>query len=349
MSFWKKTRPIVGLAPMDGITDAPMRQITARYGQPEVIFTEFVNVEYAAAQPNKLFNRFWYSSDQRPIVVQLSGVNPDLFYQFALIAAELGFDGIDINMGCPAKSVTARGGGAKLIGNKKLVEKLILSVNKGLDDWQKGKGLDSLDKNLFLALEKTRQKNRQWGGVNKAKKSPPALSIKTRLGIDRPLVEDWLNFLLSLPIETLIVHGRLVSQGHSGLVDWVSLSRAADFAGRENKAFIGNGGIGSFREGEEVCQKYNLDGVLIGRGALGNPWVFTNQKVAKEEKLLVMMEHARCFVDLFGEDNFVVLRKHLAWYAAGFPGAKKLRVELVRTSCLSEVEKIVNHFYLIFN
>ncbi len=344
MSFWKKTTPIIGLAPMDGITDAPMRKITAHYGQPEVIFTEFINVEYAAARPEKLFCRFWYSSDQRPIVAQLSGVNTDLFYQFALVAAELGFDGVDINMGCPAKSVTARGGGAKLIGNKKLAEELVLSVKKGLDDWLKGKGLDGLDKSLLLGLEKTKQINRQWGGVKKAKKSLPALSIKTRLGVDRPLIKDWLEFLFSLPIEALIVHGRLVSQGHSGPVDWASLSRVADLAGQKNRALIGNGGIGSFEEAKETCQKYNLGGVLIGQRALGNPWVFTDQAVTKEKRLLVMMEHARCFVDLFGEENFIVLRKHLAWYAAGFPGAKKLRIKLVRTSRLSEVEEIINNF-----
>lgn len=345
MSFWENlSSPIIGLAPMDGITDEPMRQITAQYGQPGVIFTEFVNVEYAAARPEKIFNRFWYSSRQRPIVAQLSGVNPNLFYQLAFITAYLGFDGVDINMGCPVKSVTARGGGARLINNRPLAKELVLAAKKGLDDWQQGKKITEVaDAGLVTAAKAVQKKNYQRGS-KKNQKIAPALSIKTRPGVNRPLVEDWLAFLLELPIEALTVHGRLLSAAHSGPVDWESLGQAALIAHQNKKILIGNGGVSSFRQGQKISQKYHLDGVLIGRAALGNPWVFADSVPSKEERLLVMMKHARYFVECFGQENFIILRKHLAWYAAGFFGAKKLRSRLVRATSLAEVKKILNSF-----
>jgi tRNA-dihydrouridine synthase B len=345
MSFWQNLpKPIVGLAPMDGITDEPMRKITAQHGRPDVIFTEFINVEYVNARPEKLFSRFWYSANQRPIVAQLSGVNPGLFYQFAQIAAELGFDGVDINMGCPAKSVTSRGGGAKLINNRPLAKELVLAAKKGLEDWEKEGLTDSLNKKILKVLKKTSKKIVDFNDRKRKKRSGPALSVKTRLGLDKPLVEDWLGFLFSLPIEALIVHGRLLSAGHSGPVDWESLKAAAVIAGKNRKVFIGNGGIKSLSEGQKISQKYHLGGVLIGQAALGNPWVFTDKKPDRKKRLLIMMEHARYFVDCFGQENFLIFRKHLAWYASGFPGAKKLRSRLVRTNNLSEAKSVVENF-----
>ncbi|MDD3532122.1 MAG: tRNA-dihydrouridine synthase [Candidatus Shapirobacteria bacterium] len=342
MSLWQNlSKPIIGLAPMDGITDEPMRQITARYGRPGVIFTEFVNVEYAAARPEKIFSRFWYSPNQRPIVAQLSGVDPNLFYQLAFIAAYLGFDGVDINMGCPAKSITSRGGGARLINDPSLAKKLVLSVKRGLDDWEEGKKItDVVSAKLAVETRIIQKKNYQLGG-QKEPRIRPTISVKTRPGINRPLVKDWLAFLLELPIEALIVHGRLLSAGHSGPVDWQSLGSAAQIAHQRKKILIGNGGVACLGEGKTLSQKYHLDGVLIGRAALGNPWVFTDKIPDEKDRFLAMMAHARYFVDLFGEENFLALRKHLAWYAASFPGARKLRSRLVRTNSLSEVEKIV--------
>lgn len=342
MSFWHDSpKPIIGLSPMDGITDEPMRHITAQYGRPGVIFTEFVNVEYAAARPEKIFSRFWYSPNQRPIVAQLSGVNPELFYQLTFICAYLGFDGVDINMGCPAKSVTGRGGGARLINNLSLAKELVWAAKRGLDDWEAGKKITSLVSSRLMAKARAvKEKNRQLG-VKKRPGSKPALSVKTRPGINQPLIRDWLAFLLELPIEALIVHGRLLSAGHSGPVDWSTLKRVAQNAQEKGKVLIGNGGVSCFEEGKALSQEYGLDGVLIGRAALGNPWAFSNKNPSKEERFSVMMAQARYFVDLFGEENFIVLRKHLAWYARGFSGARGLRSRLVRTNNLREVEEIV--------
>lgn len=345
MSFWQNSKkPLVGLAPMDGVTDEPMRYVTAKYGQPKVIFTEFVNVEYAARQPNKLLERFIYSPLEKPIVAQISGVAPDLFYQFAFVAAYLGFDGVDINIGCPSRSVTHRGGGAALIGNRKRVQELVLSARTALDDWQAGKKIESVItcRRILLTVKAIEKKNQNLEVRDKPTQT--GLSVKTRLGIKKTCVDDWLGFLASLPLETIILHGRTLEAGHFGPVDWIAIARAAKIAHRQGKIFLGNGGVKSQTEARKLSKDYGLDGVLIGRGAMGNPWVFSNKIPSRRERLSVMMEHVYYYLDLFGSGDFISLRKHLAWYAKGFPGARKLRNRLVKTNSLSEVEEIVSSF-----
>ena len=343
MSFWQEqTKPIIGLSPMDGITDEPMRFITAKYGRPGVIFTEFINVEYAACRPEKLLERFLYSDIERPIVAQISGIDTDLFYQFTFAAAYLGFDGVDINMGCPSKSVTSRGGGAALIGDYKLVRELVSSAYQAIGDWQEGKKIDAviLNKNVLSAIKKIDSRNHRLG-VKKKSTRPVGLSVKTRLGIKEPLIKDWLGFLVSLPLDAITVHGRTLAQKHSGLVDWPALSLAAKIAHQQDKIFLGNGSVGSLAEAKIITKQYGLDGVLIGRGAIGNPGIFSNRKPDKKDQLKAMMDHACYYLDLFGQDNFLNLRKHLGRYPKGFPGARRLRAQLVRTSSYRELEEII--------
>jgi tRNA-dihydrouridine synthase len=346
MSFWQdKKKPIIGLSPMDGVTDEPMRHITAKYGHPGVIFTEFINVEYAAHRPDKILERFFYSSIERPTVAQISGSTPSLFYQFAFVAAYLGFDGIDINMGCPSRTVTHRGGGAALIGNRELAQELVLSARRGFEDWQTGKKITNVvaDRSVLTAVEAINKRNRSLG-ISRGPRRV-GLSVKTRLGIRKACVNSWLGFLASLPLEAITVHGRTLEAGHSGPVDWGAIALAAKIAHREGKILLGNGGIKSWAEAKRVSSDYGLDGVLIGRGAMGNPWAFTDKVPERQERLSVMVEHIRYYLNLSGNEDFISLRKHLSWYAKGFPGAKRLRGRLIRTSSLAEVEEIVvgNH------
>ncbi len=345
MTFWADLKkPIIGLAPMDGVTDQAMRFITAKYGQPSIVFTEFINVEYAIARPDKLLARFWYSPNQHPIVAQLSGVSPKLFYQFAFIAADLGFDGVDINMGCPARSVTRRGAGAGLINNKPLAEKLILSTRKGLDDWEKNKKPEiAIEEKLLVALKKTKKEIRKLGVKRNGKRKMVGLSVKTRLGTNKPVVKDWLGFLSRLPINALTVHGRLLVAGHSGPVDYQALGQGAEIARRNGKIFLGNGGVKTLVEAKKITDQYRLDGFLLGRGVMGNPWLFVDRIPENKERFSVMREHCRYYLGLFGEDGFVTLRKHLVWYINNFSGAKKLRKRLVEAKNLVEIEKILEN------
>ena len=337
-SFWQNLRkPIIGLAPMDGITDEPMRFIQGKYGRPAVIFTEFINVEHIFHKPGKLMERFIYSEIERPIVAQLSGHTPKLFYQFALTACYLGFDGIDINMGCPVKSVIFSGGGAALINNQQLAKEIILAVRRAIDDWQKGVSLkESIeDENVIraiLAIQKIRQGKRAVG-----------LSVKTRLGKDSQATKVWINFLSQLPIEAITLHGRVLGQEQSGKVKWEEISKGAKIAKKYGKVFLGNGGVRSIEEAKILCRRFGTDGALIGQAALGNPWIFSGRSPSKEEKLAVMLEHAEYFDRIFGKKAFVAMRKHFGWYAQGFKGAKRMKQILQKAKTLNQVKAVVRN------
>jgi len=313
MSFWVGLKkPIVGLSPMDGITDEPMRFITKKYGRVDVLFTEFVNVEHIPHKPEKLMERFIFSSLERPIVAQLSGHTPSLFYKVALVAAYLGFDGVDINMGCPVKSVVSGGGGAALIKDHDLAQEIVLTVKKALDDWQKGIGLKEAlgDKEWFGAVTKVREKNNQISGKKVEPKSGIGLSVKTRLGENAQETREWISFLSNLPLEAITLHGRNWRQEHSGKV--------------------------------KLARRYHLDGVLIGRAALGNPWVFTSCRPSRQERLAVIKEHLLYFNRLFGPQAFVAMRKHFGWYCRDFRDAKRLKQVLLKTNTVNQALAIIN-------
>ena len=126
---------------MDGVTDASFRHITAKHGGPDVTLTEFVNIQSALYSPHTLLKDFTYSEIERPVVAQIYGKTPELFYKVAHIVCELGFDGLDINMGCPAKKVAASGCGAALIRTPDLAREIIRAAQHGIQDWHAGQTL----------------------------------------------------------------------------------------------------------------------------------------------------------------------------------------------------------------
>ena len=146
--FWETIKkPIVGLAPMDGVTDAAMRFITKKHGGPDVMFTEFVSAEGIRAGATRLMRDFKFDENERPIVAQLFGKDPEAFYLAAKTVLKLGFDGVDINMGCPARKVASRGEGAGLINTPDLAVKIIKEVKRAVDDWIGGVSLEEMGVN----------------------------------------------------------------------------------------------------------------------------------------------------------------------------------------------------------
>ncbi|HEX2387417.1 MAG TPA: tRNA-dihydrouridine synthase, partial [Candidatus Binatia bacterium] len=145
MSFWNEIpKPIVGLSPMDGVTDASFRYIAATVGRPDVMLTEFVSVDTAAFAPESLLRDFTYAEVERPIAAQIYGHTPEAFYRVAHIVCEMGFDGLDINMGCPAKKVAAKGSGAGLILTPVLARAIIRAARQGIRDWAAGRTLPDI-------------------------------------------------------------------------------------------------------------------------------------------------------------------------------------------------------------
>ncbi|HZC82142.1 MAG TPA: tRNA-dihydrouridine synthase family protein, partial [Nitrospiraceae bacterium] len=145
MSFWHDIpQPIIGLSPMDGVTDPAFRFIVARHGKPDVQFTEFINVNEICYGAESAWQQLRYAEIERPVLAQIYGAEPDLFYQVAQVICELGFDGLDINMGCPSKNVSARGCGAALIKNPALAREIIRAVQAGVRDWASGCRIETI-------------------------------------------------------------------------------------------------------------------------------------------------------------------------------------------------------------
>ena len=335
--FWGELeRPIVGLAPMDGVTDAPMRFITAKYGRPDVIFTEFVSADglkrvtggykLSLASRNSLLRHLRFDESERPVVAQLFGGDPEAFFEVSKLIVKMGFDGVDISMGCPAKKVAGRGEGAGLINNPQLAGEIIAAVKRGV---------------------KEATKLRSYEGTNLGKNMEIPVSVKTRIGYDKADPEWW-KFLATQDLAAVTIHGRTFKQLYQGSADWEAIGAAATLIKQSGAVFLGSGDIGSRQQAVVSCQKYGTDGALIGRGAMGNPWIFdpnfqfTNSNF--QLRLKIAIEHARKFEEIFPNDRFFIMRKHLSWYARGFDGASDLRQKLVLCNSADEVEKAVYTF-----
>lgn len=315
--FWddlyQQDKPVVGLSPMDGVTDAAMRYMTAKYGQPDIMLTEFVSVDalhYATGERReRLLKTFIRASEvgelkHRPYeIAQVFGRNPDYFKEAAELVESLGFNGIDINMGCPAHKVEENGAGAGLIRTPELAQEIVRAV--------------------------------------KSATSLP-VSVKTRIGVDTPVVEEWMSTLMEVEPANISLHGRTLRQLYQGSADWDAIGRAAKVVHKHGGHILGNGDIQSMQDLKIKIQECGVDGGLIGRAAEGNPAIFAgNDEPSVEQRISWMIEHAKDFESVFGVGNFMPMRKHLAWYTKGFPGAVEVRSKLMQTNSASEVEKII--------
>ena len=298
---------------MDGITDAPFRWITDIYGKPDIVYTEFVSVKGLILGRPAIQRMLLHHQTKTFTVAQFFGCEPKYFYQAAQVALEKGFDGIDINMGCPDKSVFNRGGGAGLILQPKLAKEIILSVKKAVAT---GKEKLKIKKNITI-------------------------SVKTRTGYRKHETKEWISNLLEAEPDFICLHARTFIQKYSGLADWSQIGIAADLAKKTKTKILGNGDIKNREHALERIKEYNLAGVLIGRAALGNPWIFKGIIPTTEERFKVLLEHCNKFVEFFPAADLSIMRKHLAWYVKDFPHAAEVRSELMQVKSVNDVKKIL--------
>jgi tRNA-dihydrouridine synthase B len=347
--FWGKLpQPIIGLSPMDGITDATFRRVVVNHGKPDVIYTEFVNVEGLARGAVNMLDHLIYDKAERPVVAQIYGIETESFYKVALMACYLGFDGIDINMGCPANKVARRNSGAGLIRVPDQAQKIIRTVKKAVVDWSEGMTLEKADlrPKLIQALKKMRPR------AAGRKKIP--VSIKTRTGIDTIIAEDWVKVLLEEEPAVIAMHGRTLKQMYSGEANWEVLGRVAKIVRQTKTLFLGNGDVQNLQQAKDKCAQFGTDGVLVGRATCGNPWFFSGLVARErieaghvptmEERFEVALEHSRLFEKSGSRHGFFAIRKHLAWYIAGFEGARELRIKLMQSNSSREVEAALRGF-----
>ncbi len=313
--FWQNLpRPIFVLAPMSGVTDAAFRRIWSKYGKPHVIMTEFVSCDgLCSSGRESLLHDLWYSVEERPIVAQIFSSNPDNIERAATLVAELGYDGIDINAGCPDRSVEKQGAGAALTREPALLRDIVLAARRGS------------------------------GGL--------PISVKTRLGYDRIDFCEWIPAVLEAEPAALTVHARTRAELSRVPAHWEVMGEIADCVRRTGSKtpILGNGDVTSLAEGRELAARHDLDGIMVGRGVYGNPWFFNPQvddaSIPLREKLRVMLEHTHLYLRIFGErKSFMVMRKHYKAYATGFPGAKELRMQLLESHDVEEVEALVAAF-----
>lgn len=342
MTFLSKEK-IIGLAPMDGITDEVFRFIQSQIAKPDLMFTEFVSAEGISHGAVKLFDTLLFSEQERPIVAQLFGKDPDSFYKASIILCHLGFDGIDINMGCPAKTVVRHGSGAALIEKPELAIKIINATRKGIEDYS-NKKVKITDLSLKKKTLTVIKRNQKYSNLDKKKILKPTLSVKTRLGVNKSIIKDWAKILLSQNLDFLTIHGRTLKQAYQGQADWSAIHQVSKMAKKTNTKIFGNGDIQSRQQGLDYCQKYNLDGVLIGRASAGNPWLFSNYTATPKERFSAMLLHAQLFEKTFPHRRFDSLRKHFLLYTSGFPNAKSLRIKLVRLNSVKELLELEADF-----
>jgi nifR3 family TIM-barrel protein len=310
--FWADlTPPIMTLAPMAGVTDTAFRRIVSKYGKPDACFTEFVSCSgLCSVGRERLLPDLWFHDEERPVVAQIFGPNPDEFERVAALCAELGFDGIDINTGCPDKNVEKQGAGCSLIKDPARVKAIVAATKAGAGDLP--------------------------------------VTVKTRIGYDKPETEIWISHLLETEPVAITIHARTREEMSKVPARWDEFDKAVTLRDRlGSDAYIfGNGDVMSIAQARELCTQTGADGMMLGRAIYGNPWLF-NPDVERDElhwrvRLDVLLEHARLFQEIYqGVKHFAVLRKYFKSYVSGLPEAKALRAELMDTHNLDDVERIV--------
>lgn len=314
-NFWQTLeKPLFILAPMEDVTDTVLRRVIARYGKPAVFFTEFTNVEGIFSKGEaRVTQRLLYTEEERPLVAQIWGSQPENFYKAAKKLIDMGFDGIDLNMGCPASGPVHRGVCSGLINNRPLAKEIIDATKEGA------------------------------AGII-------PVSVKTRLGF-RAIDFEWIQFVLEQKPAVLTVHARTVAEMSKVPAHWDKLKTVVDMrnAMQSETLIIGNGDIKSLNDARQKIAETGGDGAMVGRGIFENPYLFAENVSLSDktpaEKMRLLLDHMHLWSATWGTTkHFPTLRKFFKVYANGFPGAQELRIQLMETQSPEETEQIVESF-----
>ena len=313
MSFWKKLpQPFFCLAPMADVTDPAFRRMIAKYGKLDVIWTEFVSADgLFRGGYDALVHDLDYSEGERPIVAQFFTSTPQYMEKAGALARELGFDGVDINMGCPDDGVCKQGAGAALMKEPKLAQELIYALKQGAGDIP--------------------------------------VSVKTRIGYTTNELETWLPALLETKIDAITIHARTKKEMSKVPARWDTVAQAVsirdDFEkGSEHETFIiGNGDVADIDDAREKIITYGSDGVMFGRAIFGNPWLGSDiPRPDLKGRLTVLAEHTKLFDELVGaRKSFALMKKHFKSYLHGDGYDKKILLKLMEAKTAEEALKVI--------
>ncbi len=296
-------------APMSGVTDDAFRQMFLKYGKPSVFWTEFVSAEGLFSRGKPYYMELLkFNKKERPIVAQLFGGTAEQFEKAAALVAELGFDGIDINMGCPDTNIEKKGGGAALIKNPALAKEIIRAAKKG------------------------------------AGKIP--VSVKTRIGYNKNEISKWIPAILEENISALTVHFRTKKEAYTGQAHWELAKEIVKLRDKiaPETLIIGNGDVKTLAEAKKLIKETGVDGIMIGRAIVGDPWFFADYSPTLSERLNAIAEHAKIFEKNCPSKHFESMKKHFHAYAKNFEGARELRENLMKVKNAKETKKVIQNF-----
>ncbi|RGI28945.1 MULTISPECIES: tRNA-dihydrouridine synthase [Enterococcaceae] len=314
-NFWQDLpKPFFILAPMEDVTDVVFRHVVKKAGAPDVFFTEFTNSDSFCHPDGKesVQGRLVFEEDEQPIVAHIWGDNPEYFRQMSKELKEMGFKGIDINMGCPVPNVATRGKGSGLILRPDVAAELIAAAKEG--------GLP--------------------------------VSVKTRIGYhSQDEMIDWLAHILKQDIANLSIHLRTRDEMSKVPAKWELIPEILalrDEIAPDTLITI-NGDVLDRQMGLELVEKYGVDGVMIGRGIFKNPYAFEKEpKNHSTEDLLGLLRLQLDLQDEYAKQvprSIVGLHRFFKIYVKGFPGASDLRVSLMNTKSTDEVRALLDAFF----
>lgn len=329
-TFWHKLpRPFFALAPMADVTDSAYRRLIAEIAPPDIMWTEFVSADglYATRErkkmadaENPLVRDLRYTEKERPVVAQLFSSNPGTMAYAAELCAKLGYDGIDINMGCPDSSIEKQGCGAAMIKSPETAQKIIAAAKDGA-----ARGIA--------------------GGL--------PVSVKTRIGYSGDELDTWLPALFEAAPAALTVHLRTRKEMSKVAAHWDLMPRVVALRDRyaPGTPVLGNGDVISLEDARAKAAETGADGIMLGRAIFGNPWLFTGRaasEIPPQERLAALALLARYFEDIRPQKSFHILKKHIKAFVTGWEGAAELRAKLMECENADQLAAAVASADLVY-
>lgn len=302
-------------APAAGITDSITRRLAREYGA-DITISELVSAEGLVRDHDKTKSLLYFTSEERPIGLQLFGADPGRMAEAAIYAASLQPDFIDLNFGCPARKVVGKNGGSSLLLNLPLIEEIISRTVKAVSIPVTIKYRSGWDDKSIVAVE-----------VARIAESCGASAVS--------------------------LHPRTRAQGFSGESDWSLIAKVKKSV---NIPVIGSGDIDSPQKAKRMFDETGCDAIMVCRAAFGNPWIFRRirqyldtgellDETSPEERIKLAIRHLQMSIAYYGNPRGIfAMRSKLAWYLHGLPGASKIRIELMKLTDEAAIIRLLNEF-----
>ncbi len=312
MNIWHElTKPIFILAPMEDVTDTVFRRIVLKCGRPDLFFTEFTSADGMVSKgKDKVLRRLVYTPEEKPIIAQIWGNTPAHYSEAARMVKEMGYDGVDINMGCPDKKIISKGFCSGLIRTPKLAVEIIKATKDAVGDFP--------------------------------------VSVKTRIGYDKVQTEDWIGTILETNVVAISIHARTRDEMSKVPARWEEVGKAVKLRDSMKKEtlIIGNGDVTSYAQGMDLVKQYGVDGIMIGRGIFQNLWIFNPDvdyaTISLEKRIKILIEHLELFHKTWPDAHFDRMKKFYKIYFSGIENAAHIRNELMQFKTAEDTINYLN-------